>query len=83
MACTCSYEYSYEGNVVLGRNRVMCQECTNNNAAQGKEARKREIMTELLNNDLKIIRAITENDNARINNHKNTQASLRAELAGL
>jgi len=79
MACTCTEDKFLQisdgeipwdgvtGGCIIGRNRVMCQECIDQNAKQEIERKKQEIKARLAQLDLALIRPLSEGEQDRVN----------------
>ena len=95
MACTCTEdkflydqttktETPWDGvakGIIIGRNRVMCQECIDQNALQEKQRKIQEIDAQLRENDIKSIRSIRSNDAVRVAQFEAIAEPLRVEKA--
>ena len=51
--CTCTEDKEVIGTTIIGRNRVVCQECKDNQIKQARLARIREVLSELSQLDIK------------------------------
>lgn len=71
------------GAVIIGRNRVVCQYCLDNQAALKKNADKQSIVSQLYQLDIKAIRPLMDGDSARITTLNSQKAVLRQQLIDL
>lgn len=81
MACTCKEDFEVVGNVKIGRNRVICQECITANLARKKQEQQQEIVVALGELDKKLIRPLSEGETERVKEIVAQKEVLRAELA--
>lgn len=81
MACTCKEDFEVIGNVKIGRNRVMCQECIDRLNEVKKEEVRRAIIIQLEQLDKKLIRSLSEGETDRVQEIVAQKEVLRAELA--
>ena len=94
MSCTCTEdkflydqttktETPWDGKatgIIIGRNRVMCQECIDNNAKAEVERKKQEVVAQLNQLDMKLIRPLSEGDIKRIQEILSQKDELRKSL---
>jgi hypothetical protein len=65
--------------IIIGRNRVMCQECIDNNARMEKERKIQEIDAKLREIDIRSIRSARTKDEARMAAFEAEGEQLRAQ----
>ena len=78
MPCTCTEDKEVIGNVIIGRNRVTCQECLDSLAVEEKKRANQLIYNALNEIDRKSIRAIREGNATQIENLEGEAVLLRA-----
>jgi len=81
MACTCTEDKEVVGNVIIGKNKVTCQECLDAQALQDKAERKREKQAKLQALELKNLRKLFDGEDLTAANAERLQ--LRTEIQGL
>ena len=62
MSCQCTEDKEVIGNVIIGRNKVTCQECLDNQANQEKQRRKQEKQAKLQELELKNLRKLFDGE---------------------
>ena len=95
MACQCTEDkFLYDQNtktetpwdgvaqgIIIGRNRVMCQECIDQNAKSEKERQKQEKAAQITALELKNLRKLFDGEDLTAVNAE--RAKIRAEIQGL
>jgi hypothetical protein len=95
MACTCTEdkflynqatqtEEPWDGvaqGIIIGRNRVMCQECLDNNAKAEKEFQRQELIGQLNALEAKSLRKLFDGEDLSVVNAE--RLKLRNEIKGL
>ena len=95
MACSCKEDkflYNQETKtetpwdgvatgIIIGRNRVMCQECIDNNARQEKERKKQELAAEIQALEVKNLRKLFDGEDVKAINAQ--RAALRVQIQEL
>lgn len=63
MACTCTEDKEVlPGGIIIGRNRVMCQECIDQNARMEKERLKQDKANQITALELKNLRKLFDGE---------------------
>ena len=81
MACTCTEDKEVIGNVTIGRNRVMCQECIDRNAADEKKRQVQEKSAQIREIELSNLRKLYDGEDMKEINAQ--RSALRAEIQKL
>jgi hypothetical protein len=81
MACTCTEDKEVIGNVIIGRNKVTCQECLDAQALQEKKERKANRQAKLQELELKNLRKLFDGEDLTAVNAE--RLTLRTEIQGL
>lgn len=84
MACTCTEDKEVLPNgVIIGRNRVTCQECLDNADAQAKAMRKQELLGQIKDIEGRILYSMIDGDTVWVEKKKAERLVLKNELKGL
>jgi hypothetical protein len=84
MACTCTEDKEVlPGGVIIGRNKVTCQECLDAQERQKKQQRKQELLAQLSDIERKIYYSQLDGATAWVESKMAVRAVIKAELAGL
>jgi ATP-dependent protease Clp ATPase subunit len=81
MSCTCTEDKEQIGKVIIGRNKVTCQECLDNNVKQEKQRRKQEKQAKLQELELKNLRKIFDGEDLTEVNAQ--RSAIRSEIQSL
>jgi hypothetical protein len=81
MACTCKEDYEYQGNVRIGRNRVMCQECIDANERSDKQRQLQEKIVAIRELELANLRKIYDGEDISAVNAQ--RLAIRGEIQAL
>jgi hypothetical protein len=84
MACTCTEDKEVlPGGVIIGRNKVTCQECLDANVRAQKAQRKQELLAQLAEIERKIYYSQLDGETAWVESKMAVRAAIKSELAGL
>lgn len=83
MSCTCIEDKEVIGNVIIGRNKVTCQECIENSRMQDKQRRKQELLGQIADIERKIYYSQLDGDQVWVDSKMATRRALKEELKGL
>jgi hypothetical protein len=81
MACKCTEDYTYEGNVRIGRNRVMCQECLDAQIISQKNRELQQKQAEIQALELANLRKLYDKEDLTAVNEQ--RLSLRSDIGVL
>jgi hypothetical protein len=82
MACSCTEDKEVlPGGIIIGRNRVMCQECIDNNAKAEKERQKQDLVGQLNTLEAKSLRKLFDGEDLTDINAQ--RLALRNQIQGL
>ena len=79
--CTCTEDKEVIGNVIIGRNKVTCQECLDAQALAEKERQKQELSAQLSELERKSLRKLFDGEDLTTINAQ--RLAIREQIKGL
>jgi hypothetical protein len=83
MACTCTEDKEVIGNVIIGRNRVICQECLDSAELERKNRAKQTLLAELKDLESRIYYSQLDGATEFVASKMEQRAILKAKLVEL